>query len=111
MSGGGQERGMRSGTLPTPLVVGLGEACAIAQREMDWDYQHVCHLAKRLLDGVNSQCERVVRNGDPEFTYPGKGFLGLGIGFVGVKILSVGKKIESFFVLCLIFPENFHNFF
>jgi len=33
-SGGGQERGMRSGTVPTPLVVGLGAACAIAKREM-----------------------------------------------------------------------------
>lgn len=33
-SGGGQERGMRSGTLPAPLVVGLGAACEIAQREM-----------------------------------------------------------------------------
>lgn len=36
-SGGGQERGMRSGTVPTPLVVGLGAACAIAQREMKVD--------------------------------------------------------------------------
>lgn len=33
-SGGGQERGIRSGTVPTPLVVGLGEACEIAQQEM-----------------------------------------------------------------------------
>lgn len=34
-SGGGQERGMRSGTVPTPLVVGLGEACEISQKEME----------------------------------------------------------------------------
>ena len=34
-SGGGQERGMRSGTLPTPLVVGMGAACRIAQEEME----------------------------------------------------------------------------
>lgn len=34
MSGGGQERGMRSGTLPTPLVVGLGQACEVAKQEM-----------------------------------------------------------------------------
>jgi cysteine desulfurase len=33
-NGGGQERGIRSGTVPTPLVVGLGEACEIAQQEM-----------------------------------------------------------------------------
>ena len=35
MSGGGQERGMRSGTLPTPLIVGLGSACAIAKEERE----------------------------------------------------------------------------
>lgn len=34
-SGGGQERGIRSGTVPTPLVVGLGEACEIARYEME----------------------------------------------------------------------------
>lgn len=34
-SGGGQERGMRSGTVPAPLVVGLGAACELAQTEMD----------------------------------------------------------------------------
>lgn len=34
-SGGGQERGMRSGTVPTPLVVGLGSACEISMKEMD----------------------------------------------------------------------------
>lgn len=34
-SGGGQERGMRSGTVPTPLVVGLGAACELAQQEME----------------------------------------------------------------------------
>jgi cysteine sulfinate desulfinase/cysteine desulfurase-like protein len=60
LSGGGQERGMRSGTLPTPLIVGLGEACAIAKRE--YDYEHVSKLAKRLLDGINSKLQNAVRN-------------------------------------------------
>ena len=36
-SGGGQERGLRSGTVPTPLAVGLGEACSIAMQEMEYD--------------------------------------------------------------------------
>ena len=71
MSGGGQERGLRSGTLPAPLIVGLGEACAIAMREMDFDYQHVNRLANRLIDGINMQMENVVRNGDPKMWYPG----------------------------------------
>merc|ERR1719187_55374 len=43
-SGGGQERGMRSGTVPTPLVVGLGAACEISANEMYNDHQHVTRL-------------------------------------------------------------------
>ncbi|VBB27341.1 unnamed protein product [Acanthocheilonema viteae] len=71
MSGGGQERGMRSGTLPTPLVVGFGKACAIAAEEMEMDKKHIERLSKRLLDRVNSKLSHVVRNGDPEQTYQG----------------------------------------
>ena len=37
MSGGGQERGLRSGTLPAPLIVGFGAACSVAAREMEAD--------------------------------------------------------------------------
>ncbi len=47
--GGGQERGMRSGTLPTPLCVGLGEAAAIAQREMAQDAERLTKLRDRFL--------------------------------------------------------------
>jgi cysteine desulfurase len=41
MSGGGQERGLRSGTVPTAAVVGLGAACEVAQQEMEADHAHV----------------------------------------------------------------------
>ncbi|KAI6170494.1 Cysteine desulfurase, mitochondrial [Aphelenchoides bicaudatus] len=71
MSGGGQERGMRSGTLPAPLAVGIGEACSIAQREMAFDHAHISRLANRLIDGINAKLEHVVRNGDPTHWYPG----------------------------------------
>uniref|UniRef100_A0A914VE86 cysteine desulfurase n=1 Tax=Plectus sambesii TaxID=2011161 RepID=A0A914VE86_9BILA len=71
MSGGGQERGLRSGTVPTPLVVGLGKACQICKEEMQMDYEHVSRLAKRLIDKVSSNVEQIIRNGDPEKTYPG----------------------------------------
>lgn len=70
-SGGGQERGLRSGTLPAPLAVGLGEACEIAEREMAYDHKWMEHLSKRLLDQIFSQLTHVVRNGDPVQTYPG----------------------------------------
>src|SRR5438309_8695763 len=48
-SGGGQERGLRSGTLPTPLVVGLGEACRIAADEMADEAGRLAALRQRLL--------------------------------------------------------------
>jgi len=70
-SGGGQERGLRSGTVPTPLVVGLGAACALAQQEMEYDHKWVTYLSKRLLDRINSSVTHVIRNGDPDNTYPG----------------------------------------
>jgi len=71
MSGGGQERGMRSGTLPSTLIVGLGKACEIASQEMEYDRQHVDRLSSRLINGIMSQIDHVVRNGDPDMTYPG----------------------------------------
>ncbi|CAH8461706.1 unnamed protein product [Dicrocoelium dendriticum] len=70
-SGGGQERGMRSGTLPTALTVGLGSACELAGKEMQADYEHVSALSKRLLDGIMSRVKHVVLNGDPNLRYPG----------------------------------------
>lgn len=42
MSGGGQERGLRSGTVPTASVVGFGAACEIAAQEMEADHRHIC---------------------------------------------------------------------
>ncbi|GAA5945602.1 hypothetical protein JCM3775_000538 [Rhodotorula graminis] len=70
ISGGGQERGLRSGTVPAPLVVGFGEACRLAKREMQADHKHIRTLADRLYHGITKECERVVRNGDVE-GYPG----------------------------------------
>lgn len=53
MSGGGQERGMRSGTVPAPLVIGMGEACRVAKEEMDADHAHISRLSNKLLTEVN----------------------------------------------------------
>lgn len=70
-SGGGQERGLRSGTVPAPLVVGLGEACSIALNDMEYDHNWMVHLSNRLLNQINSKLTHVIRNGDPEQCYPG----------------------------------------
>ena len=71
MSGGGQERGMRSGTLPTPLIVGLGEACRIAREEMPAEAERTGMLARRLYDGITSRVPDVILNGDREQRLPG----------------------------------------
>ncbi|KAG5645086.1 hypothetical protein DXG03_007177, partial [Asterophora parasitica] len=64
LSGGGQERGLRSGTLATALVVGIGEAARIAKQEMKRDQERIQALSTRLIESINSQVEHVVRNGD-----------------------------------------------
>ncbi len=66
MNGGGQERGFRSGTLPTPMVVGLGKAAEIASKEMQKDHDHIMALRKRLYDGIVSNIEEVYINGCPD---------------------------------------------
>lgn len=70
-SGGGQERGMRSGTVPTPLVVGLGAACEVAQQEMEYDHKWISKLSERLVQKIMKNLPDVVMNGDPENHYPG----------------------------------------
>jgi len=50
MSGGGQEKGLRSGTLAPHLCVGLGAAAKLAQEEMKYDFEHVKNLNSRFLN-------------------------------------------------------------
>ena len=63
-SGGGQERGLRSGTLPAPLVVGFGEACRLAQAEMADEAGRLAGLRDRLLDRLRAAIPEIVVNGD-----------------------------------------------
>jgi cysteine desulfurase len=70
MHGGGHERGMRSGTLATHQIVGMGEAFAIAEAEMKEENQKIEKLRDRLLAGFIDM-EEVVINGDMENRIPG----------------------------------------
>ena len=70
MHGGGHERGMRSGTLATHQIVGMGEAFAIAQTEMSEDNKRIEQLRDRLLAGF-ADMEEVVINGDLDQRIPG----------------------------------------
>ncbi|XP_015428544.1 PREDICTED: cysteine desulfurase, mitochondrial [Dufourea novaeangliae] len=70
-SGGGQERGMRSGTVPAPLAVGLGAACELAQSEMEYDHKYITMLSNHLIKKIMSNLPHVIRNGDAVYWYPG----------------------------------------
>ncbi|KAG9242665.1 cysteine desulfuras-like protein [Calycina marina] len=70
ISGGGQERGLRSGTLAPALVVGFGEACRIAKEDLAYDHKRVKALSDRLLKGLLAM-EHTTQNGDPTNYYPG----------------------------------------
>ncbi len=88
INGGGQERGMRSGTLPTPLCVGLGEACAIAEREMAAETERLKMLRDRFYEGINSRLSEVYLNGDLESRIPGN--LNLSFAYVEGEGLMMG---------------------
>lgn len=65
ITGGGQERGLRSGTLPTPLVVGFGKACQICKNEMENDANHIKRLYDKILKRVRAM-EHIELNGDEQ---------------------------------------------
>lgn len=92
MSGGGQERGLRSGTLPAPLAVGFGAACAVAQKEMSNDTAWVEHLGKRLRESITAELADVTLNGDAEHRYQGN--VNLSFAYVeGESLLMALKNI------------------
>ena len=71
MDGGGQERGLRSGTLPTPLIVGFGEACRLAGIEMEAETERLRGLRDRLYQGIAGRLEGVGLNGHRDRRIPG----------------------------------------
>jgi cysteine desulfurase len=70
-SGGGQERGLRSGTLSPFLCVGFGQACELAGKEMENDHEWISYLSNKLQKGIEEKIPDVARNGDPERNYNG----------------------------------------
>ena len=68
--GGGQERGIRAGTLPTHQIVGLGEAFKVAKQEIDSDFKKINSFKTKLYDGLKDM-EEIYVNGDLENGYPG----------------------------------------
>jgi cysteine desulfurase len=87
--GGGHERGMRSGTLATHQIVGMGEACRLAKEEITQDIAHVTTMRDRLWAGLNSM-EQVFINGDIDKRYPGN--LNVSFNFVEGESLIMALK-------------------
>ncbi|CAN7307874.1 IscS subfamily cysteine desulfurase [Trinickia sp. LjRoot230] len=89
MHGGGHERGMRSGTLPTHQIVGMGEAFRIAREEMATENERVRMLRDRLLRGL-SEIDEVYINGDMERRIPHN--LNISFNFVEGESLIMAIK-------------------
>ena len=70
MFGGGQEHGLRPGTLPTALIVGFGEACVIAEREATQNNAKCREIKKQLLELLEKSGVRYEINGDQEYCVP-----------------------------------------
>ncbi|PHZ83605.1 cysteine desulfurase family protein [Paremcibacter congregatus] len=89
--GGGQERGLRSGTLSPALCVGLGSACVLAEQDMTQDAAHISMLAHRLKDKLQSALPDIQINGSEQLRYAGN----LNITFDHVKADQLVKELRG----------------
>jgi cysteine desulfurase len=89
MHGGGHERGMRSGTLPTHQIVGIGEAYRIARAEMGTEIERIRMLHRRLIDGL-SPIEQTFLNGHPTERVPHN--VNMSFNYVEGESLIMGVK-------------------
>jgi cysteine desulfurase len=85
VSGGGQERGLRAGTVPTALAVGFGEACALARAALHDEPARIAALRDRLLTGLRSCIPNLAVNGPLDRRLPGN----LSVRFPGVLALDL----------------------
>jgi cysteine desulfurase len=88
MDGGGHERGMRSGTLNVPGIVGLGEACALAQAEMPAESKRLAFLRDKLKDRLMNSLDEVYINGTLEHRLPNN--LNISFAYVEGESLLMG---------------------
>jgi len=88
IDGGGHERGMRSGTLNVPGIVGLGKACSLAQEEMAQESCRMAGLRNRLRDRIMGRLDEVYINGSMEQRLPGN--LNISFAYVEGESLLMG---------------------
>jgi cysteine desulfurase len=90
IDGGGHERGMRSGTLNVPGIVGLGKACEIAQKEMAAEAERLTSLRERLKCKILEQLDEVYINGHPTQRLAGN--MNMSFAYVEGESLLMGLK-------------------
>jgi cysteine desulfurase len=89
--GGGQEEGLRPGTLAVPLIVGLGEAAKIAGAEMKVEVERIDQLRSRLLSGLQAKCPDMVLNGSMKNRLPHC----INISFLGIDSDALMNNLRS----------------
>ena len=90
MDGGGHERGMRSGTLPVPLIVGFGKACEICMKVMPEESKRLTELRERLKEGILKSLDEVYLNGHSTKRLPNN--LNLSFAYVEGESVLMGLK-------------------
>ncbi len=90
MYGGGHERGMRSGTLPVPLIVGFGKACELCEQEMSTESVRMARMRDRLQEGIMNRMDEVYLNGHPTERLPNN--LNISFAYVEGEALLMGVK-------------------
>jgi cysteine desulfurase len=91
IDGGGHERGLRSGTLNVPAIVGFGEACAICQREMEGEGQRLAALRDRLMNRLLAELDEVVIHGSLKHRLPNN----LNLSFLGVEASTLMMNVKE----------------
>jgi cysteine desulfurase len=91
IDGGGHERGLRSGTLNVPAIVGFGEACAICQREMEGEGRRLAALRDRLMNRLLAELDEVVIHGSLEHRLPNN----LNLSFLGVEATTLMMNVKE----------------
>jgi len=90
LDGGGHERGLRSGTLPVPSVVGFGKACELCLQELVEEAPRLTRLRERLHQGITERLDHVFLNGHPSERLPGN--LNLSFAYVEGEALMMSMK-------------------
>ena len=91
MTGGSQERGLRPGTIATPLVVGMGEACRIAGQQLQHDAKRLTELGQRLLSELKRDFPNLRTFGSMDLRVPGN----LNLGIPGVPAENLVDAVAS----------------